>query len=81
MCIEIRTAAFRVEQSCPHPGGMMLLRCGAAFDQVAHAAEKLGIVNDVEQSTAAVLTALAIWSRERPLLVHVAENCIGVTAS
>src|SRR5665213_3619707 len=54
------------------------LRRRTALDQVSNAAEKLGIVHYIKQPAPAVLTAVAVRSRKRSLLVHVPENRIGV---
>src|SRR5437870_10835051 len=47
-----------------------------ALKQVAHTVKQLRILDDKEQSAAAVLTAGTIRSRERALLIHVAKNDI-----
>jgi hypothetical protein len=51
-------------------------RCwgGLAIDQVRYASKQLGIVNYVENPAPSVLTAGAVWSRDRTLLIHVTKN-------
>src|SRR5271157_918101 len=61
-------------------GGALLRGRGPALDQVRDSAMKLIVFDDEEKPPAAVLATVAIWSGQRPLLVHVPENGIRMRA-
>src|ERR1019366_9257882 len=51
-----------------------------AFDQVPNALEDLRLIDDVKQPAPSILATLAVWSRERALLIHISEDGASVRA-
>src|ERR1017187_4512785 len=51
-----------------------------ALDQVPNALEDLRLIDDIEQPAPPILAALAVRARKRALLIHIAEDGVGVGA-
>src|ERR1035441_2587478 len=58
---------------------LSLLRSRGALDQIGNALRQVRIIHNVEQPASSILAALTVRPIERSLLVHIAENGIGMT--